>query len=216
MRQFTLRLSIVLVTFFIGVSAVFIWFFNSQANSDALPINVSTTEKKIATIESNPISSFNEDYAVYSAILTNGQYDNEIIVINDYTSHGLIADARNPNQKISGLTEDTINDYQAKNEENQKLVNNFTVSGKVVFISEKEENQLFRKGQDGWANFYKKYPKAKRMISFSRVGFNQERTQALVSVSVGCGWLCGEGSFIVLQKENGKWIVQRNIGLWVS
>lgn len=119
-------------------------------------------------------------------------------------------------QEVYSLTEDTIDDYQLKNEEKQKLENNFSVRSKIIFISEKEENQLFRKGQDGWAKFHKKYPKAKRMISFSRVGFNKEQTQALVNVSMGCGWLCGEGSFIILQKENGKWVIQQNIGLWVS
>jgi hypothetical protein len=216
MQQFNLRLSITLVTFFIGVSAVSIWLFNRQANPDAIYVNVSKIEKKIAVTDSNPTSTIDEEYAVYSAILANEQYNNEVIVINDYTSHGLIANAKNLNQEVYSLTEDTINDYQVKNEKNQKLENNFTVQGKVVFISEKEESQLFRKGQDGWAMFYKKFPKAKRIISFSRVGFNQERTQALVSISMGCGWLCGEGSFMLLQKENEKWVVQQNIGLWVS
>lgn len=216
MKRMSVRLFVALVTFFIGVVAVSIWFFNYRANSDAVSADVSTTEKKFTAIDSNPISTINEDYAVYSTIINGKQYNDEAIVVNDYTSRGLLANAKNLNQKISSLTEDIINDYQAKNEENQKLENNFSVGSKVIFISEKEENQLFRKGQDGWAKFHKKYLKAERMISFSRVGFNQERTQALVNISMGCGWLCGEGGFVLLQKENGKWIILQDIGLWAS
>ncbi len=148
--------------------------------------------------------------------LCEGLINGEHYIINDYTSHGLIANATNLNKEISDLTEYTINDHQAKNEEDRKLENNFTFRGKVIFLSEKEQKQVFRKGQDGWTRFNKKYPKAKRIISFSRVGFNQERTQALVSVSMSCGGQCGEGGFILLQKENGKWNVQKDIGLWFS
>lgn len=100
MQRITLRLTVVLATFFIGVAVVSIWFFNPQANFDAAVVDISTTEKEFVTNESSAISTINEDYAVYSAILTIGQYNDEVTVINDYTSHGLMADATNLNQKI--------------------------------------------------------------------------------------------------------------------
>jgi hypothetical protein len=216
MQNFTLRLSVLLLTFFIGVSAVSIWFFNRQTNSDILPVNVTTTEKEVDAIESDSILTIDEEYAVYSAILADKRYKNKVIVIGDYTSHGSLANAASLHQQIASLTKDTTCDYETKNQESEKLKNNFTVEGKVIFLSEKEEKQIFRKDQDGWATFYKKYPEANGIIHFSRAGFNQKQTQALVGVSIGCGWLCGEGNFIFLQKENGKWVVHKNIGLWVS
>lgn len=216
MQPKTLRLTILFTTFLIGVSAVSIWFFNEQTNLEIPSIDIPEKYEKTIVIEQNSLQITDEDYAVYSAILTDEQPDAELIVINDHTSHGLIANAKNFSNSISNLSEDIIQDYQIKNEDDLKLSNNFLIKNKISFLSDKEENQIFRKGQDGWANFHKKFPKANVIISFSRVGLNKERTQALVSVSTGCGWLCGEGNFILLQKESGKWIIQNKIRLWVS
>ena len=217
MQRVSLRLSVALITFFIGIVAVSIWLFNHQVNSDVASANVSISAKNVAADEPSSISVIDEEYAVYSAILTDRRYNNEVIVINNYTSHGLIADADNLiSERIDILTKDTIADYQFKNEDNKKLENNFSLGSKVVFLSEKEHTRLFCRGLNGWAEFYKKHPKAKGIISFSRIGFNQTQTQALVSISFGCGGQCGNGKFIVLQKEKGKWNTKRDIGLWVS
>ncbi len=217
MQSKIFRLVILLAAFFIGISAVCVWFLNRQTILEVPAINISNEVGHKFEILNNDSQITEEDYAVYSAIPMSKQYNSELIVVSDSTSHGLIANATNLSNKNYKLSKDIINDYQSKDENNLKLKDNFSVQNKVLFLSEKEESQFFRKVQEnGWVKFHKKYPKAKGIISFSRIGFNQEHTQALVSVSFGCGFLCGEGNFILLQKANGKWTIQNKIGLWVS
>lgn len=217
MQSKIFRLVILLATFFIGISAVCVWFLNRQTILEVSAITISNDIEPKFEILNNDSQITEEDYAVYSVILVSEQYNSELIVVSDSTSHGLIADPTNISNKNYQLSEDIINDYRSKNENDLKLKDNFSVQNKVLFLSEKEESQFFRKVQEnGWVKFHKKYPKAKGIVSFSRIGFNQENTQALVSVSFGCGFLCGEGNFILLQKENGKWTIQNKIGLWVS
>ncbi len=220
MRRFSLRFSIAIFTFIIGIFCASIWYFTDAFNgADNVYLSVGESENKTIFCPAevlNQTSDENEDYAVYSAILADHKYETKVMVVNDYTAHGLIADATNLNQEIPNLNEETISGFQTANKEDKKLENNFTTNGRIIFLSEKEESKIFRKNQDGWARFYKKYPKARGIVTFSRVGFNQERTQALVSVSYSCGGLCGQGNFIFLQMKEGKWAVERSVMLWVS
>jgi len=67
-----------------------------------------------------------------------------------------------------------------------------------------------------WTKFYQKYPRSSGLISFSNVGFNAQHNQAFVYAARGCGGLCGEGSYVLLRKVNGKWEIVKDQGLWVS
>src|SRR4051794_8238040 len=89
MPKLTLRFFIMLVTFFIGIFAVSIFLFNRVDKPDCeFKINPVNFEKSITPIESNPISTIDEEYAVYSVILNDGGYKNEAVIINDYASDG--------------------------------------------------------------------------------------------------------------------------------
>ena len=48
-------------------------------------------------------------------------------------------------------------------------------------------------------------PPAASYVSLSPVGFNRDRTQAIVFVRSLCGGLCGSWRFHVLEKVHGKW-----------
>lgn len=55
-----------------------------------------------------------------------------------------------------------------------------------------------------------------RLISFSRVAFNEKRTQALFAVSDACGGLCGGGAAVLATRNNDGWIFNGSIGCnWV-
>src|SRR5262249_227524 len=56
-----------------------------------------------------------------------------------------------------------------------------------------------------WKDFYRKYPESGGWIELSAVGFNPEKTVAVVYVGHHCGNLCAGGHFQVLLKKNGKW-----------
>lgn len=95
----------------------------------------------------------------------------------------------------------------------------FPTSHPYEFISKAEIDSFFgsrKKGHDGWEMFYKKHPQAAGFWSFSLPGYNQDGTEALLSVSHSCGWLCGTGHLYLLRKESDKWIVTNRLMLWIS
>ena len=61
---------------------------------------------------------------------------------------------------------------------------------------------------------------ASGLLSFSRVGFDHKKNQALVFISdmkghsSGRQW--GDGSYVLLIKKKGRWRVQGRVGLIVS
>jgi len=51
-------------------------------------------------------------------------------------------------------------------------------------------------------------------VNLSRVGFNSEKTEALVYTERSCGPDCGGGDFFLLRKKDGAWTVVAQINLW--
>jgi hypothetical protein len=58
----------------------------------------------------------------------------------------------------------------------------------------------------GWEGFYQRYPDSGGWIELSAVGFNVDKTVAVVYMGHHCGPLCGRGGFHVLEKKDGKWV----------
>ena len=68
-----------------------------------------------------------------------------------------------------------------------------------------------------WRAFYRRFPGSVGLVTFSRVGFNAARTQAVVSVTRMCGGLCGTGEVVLLDRDPaGRWRVVRSDMLWIS
>jgi hypothetical protein len=70
--------------------------------------------------------------------------------------------------------------------------------------------------KDGPLSFENLFPGASGVISFSRVGFDSGLDEAIVSSSLNCGFLCGEGWRYILKKRHGKWEVESKRMVWVS
>lgn len=85
-----------------------------------------------------------------------------------------------------------------------------------IFLSREEIDGMMRKSGGGWDEFYRRYPKSRGWIELSAVGFNADRTIAIVYAGWHCGWPCGGGSFHVLQKVGGKWRPLEWQGTWCS
>ena len=69
---------------------------------------------------------------------------------------------------------------------------------------------------DGWKVFRERYPAAFGVISFSGVGFNEQKTQALVEVGVQADWLAGHGGLALLSRDGAEWTIGSELTLWVS
>jgi hypothetical protein len=53
------------------------------------------------------------------------------------------------------------------------------------------------------------------MMTFSHVTFNHDATRATFYMEHLCG-MCGEGAYIVLEKQDGLWHVTDGAGTWIS
>jgi hypothetical protein len=51
-----------------------------------------------------------------------------------------------------------------------------------------------------------------RLIAFSRVAFNRDRSEALFAVSNSCGGLCGGGGPLLAIREKGEWLFRSDLG----
>jgi hypothetical protein len=52
--------------------------------------------------------------------------------------------------------------------------------------------------------------------SFSAIGYNRARNEAMIYGSYYCGSLCAKGEVLLLQKVGGYWRISNRVGLWVS
>lgn len=168
-----------------------------------------------------------EEYAVYSALIKYMSEDagtKRLLVIEEQTSPWVGFPEDDPDkfyrelkESAPALSAEVIDDFRARNKGEHTLARRFDIGREYVLVGEKELNKIFKEAGGGWKAFYKKYPGAGGYLVLSRVGFNADRTQALVYQGHSCGGLCGAGSHMLLNKKNGAWVVEGSIGpSWVS
>lgn len=74
-----------------------------------------------------------------------------------------------------------------------------------IILSRSEADEVFT--EDGWDEFYRRYPDAVALVGLSRVGFSTDRQSALVFVSRYQGALSGEFGVVYLYRGVDGWTV---------
>ena len=136
------------------------------------------------------------------------------------------------NNEIKGyelIKKETVNNFIKKNQRYYYLENKFILPIKYRILNKEEIDKCDAKGQeDFWTNFRKEFlgldePKSfsdmlgwSGLYSFSRVGFNKEKDQALLYLDNMRWSLSGYGTLVFLVKENDKWIVLWYLSMWIS
>ena len=165
-----------------------------------------------------------DEYAVYAALFAEKGDDKQgtqivlqdVTVVNDRFSGRLDQRAL---EKLFGLPsiKDAINDFVTKNRKSSVLTDQFKLSATIVLITDSDVKRLFHDSIDGgWDLFHAKYPKATSINTLSRVGFNKDRTEALVYYTYSCGGLCGQGQYVLLRKRDGHWKIEKESMTWIS
>jgi hypothetical protein len=90
-------------------------------------------------------------------------------------------------------------DFTIKNK-TSCLIRPFSGVANLRFMPESEEKDL---SSSGWSDFQKKYGKSAEAIAVSRVGFNSDKTLALLHVLYSAS-----GELHLLERKNGKWEVK--------
>ncbi len=164
-----------------------------------------------------------DDYSIYSEFLQDDYNDtnklqtkkkqkiNKAVVIMSETKVFKIM----PNDlkaNLKGLQDETIQNYIIRNKTTMTLENKFRCEMKIILVKESKIKKILKKG---WSNFKKKYPYSSGFIFLSRVGFNKDKTQALIYVGELWGPLAGVGYYILYNLENGEWISKASFMVWI-
>jgi hypothetical protein len=107
-------------------------------------------------------------------------------------------------KKFYSMWGSTLKAYVTANQVPRRLLRMFPVDKTYILVPERELNELIRKSR--WQNFYARYPDAKSYVSMSSVGFNAQKNKALLTMTYNCGMLCMEGTYYLMEKQNGSWV----------
>ena len=99
---------------------------------------------------------------------------------------------------------DAITDFDRVNSKRWVLQRHFEVEKPYELVTQ-DTIRLFFKGNGDWNGFYDRYPGSGGYVILSAVGFDEDKTQAIVYTGSSCGGLCGRWSFHLLEKVDGKW-----------
>lgn len=168
-----------------------------------------------------------EEYAVYSALIQS-LYANsaKLLVIDNYTS-GCVPVGNNAEGErawqqslnrlqLPKLQPKTLADFKSKARQCRTIEAKLTLPTKYILLSKPERQQIFSLSdtKKAWANFQQKYAGASGYINLSNIGFNEDRTQALINTYRKCGVQCGSEKIVLLTKVNGQWSVVATHKVW--
>lgn len=171
-----------------------------------------------------------EEYAVYAAVLKARYLDGSVkryvfaaetnsedkTAFIGYRMGITFSGAKRPEVEL-----ETSVDFNAKGKEPCQLNDKLTLPVPYSLVTESDLRKVFdgtdqKLNQAGWNDFYKKYPGAPGAISFSRVGFNAKKDQALLYVARQAGFVNGSGRYFVLSRKGDAWKIEKEVIMWLS
>ena len=172
-----------------------------------------------------------EQYIVYSAYidpgLTGDSHDlgspdglivihrntiisNQFITTNKLNQYSfLLGSLGRAKAAIPQLRRSVLFEFFIANLRDEQLESRFRLTAKYEFPTEQEMN-LYPTDQ-----FMRRFPHSYGYLTFSRVAFNRDLTEAFFYTEHVCG-LCGEGKYVFMRKIDGSWIVESTASTWVS
>jgi len=176
-----------------------------------------------------------EEYKVYDAVVRGmfrdgvTQFDMNAkvskIVIRDHTVSEYASSLESENWEqvkngIRELTDETIAGYEAARKDESNLKPKLDIPLEYALISDSDLRKFFPTEQgrtiEQWNEFYKLYPSSAGYNSFSKVGFDKQRKNALVYFINWCGPLCGTGTYVLVEKGENGWTVKNAAMMWIS
>jgi hypothetical protein len=164
-----------------------------------------------------------EEYKIYSVVMKE-LFSAFVIVLEQQTDSSI--DLTKESYYLSTLEDDNpdidsclVNNYELQNDSSYCFDNNFDSVGMQVVLITSTEIQYIFSGNDinkNWDEFYKTYENSSGIVSFSRIGFNENHTQSVLEIGVQYASLGGEGCIIYLEKIKESWIIKDRTLTWIS
>ncbi|HEU0175566.1 MAG TPA: hypothetical protein VFV58_14995 [Blastocatellia bacterium] len=146
-----------------------------------------------------------EAYEVYSVILPTVWPSllgnaKSLVIRSETIGYKMCLQPEAESEKIIGQA---ISEYVKLNKMAWLLQRRLSIEKPYELIPYDELRSALKQG--GWENFYKQYPNSGGWIELSAIGFNADKTVAVVYMGRHSWSLSGGGRFHVLQKKDGKW-----------
>jgi len=155
-----------------------------------------------------------EAYEVYSAIIPtvapNPERNMWFIRIDTLPrTHGSsLSDRARQEWKHERGADTALDDFSKVNAKHWLLQENFTLPKPHRLVSRDNIEEMFPRKAEGVME--------EHWIQLSAVGFNADKTLAVVYMAHFCGEACADGKPFVLRKENGKWKILSWFQCWSS
>lgn len=167
------------------------------------------------------------DYQIYSLVLTETQAESKQPIVFQTSSKGMsISEDIGSDSYVNFLKSEIPNldltvftNYRRINASTVNFENKFIVNSKTVkLLGEEELNFIFSVPDvnGGWEKFYTKYPSSNGYTRFSRIGYNTDKTMAVLEIGNFYASLGAEGAIVILKKENAAWKIVKIQMTWVS
>ena len=162
------------------------------------------------------IHTDNPNYQVYSTILSS--FEANTLIVRKYTKPlGNNYDYYTLVQKMTLLEEDTFNDFKMKVNLPDTLDNLFTIKKQIFLMTDDEIKKAFSSPKEYFGNdLYKKIVTIQGTTTFSRIGFNKSRTQALLCDWTQTGEFGGSGYFSLFERKHNKWKLKQSKLIGIS
>lgn len=173
------------------------------------------------------IGTQSDEHKVYSALLKNFEKEDSEgglrrFIVRDLTQS--LPNACIPyevfgrdNQVFIKGWQQSIDDLMRREKKPIRLSTLFNLENSYTFIADNEFNAFTdTANKDGFLTFRKKYPDTRCIITFSIIGFDDNKLKAIVYSESWCGPLSGAGDYYALTQTNGFWRVDHKLSCWVS
>lgn len=158
-------------------------------------------------------------YEVYSAALPldSAYQDSKTVLILQTVPPsewpiGSARDALHGKSEFSKAFAPIFDSFDQANEGTKFLEHHFSFPKPYRLLGKDELETAFKRrtphtvDDDGWSGFRDAFPDSRGYLILSAVGFSADKTLALVYIEHRCGGLCAEARYVILQKQNGRWV----------
>jgi hypothetical protein len=158
-----------------------------------------------------------EEQAVYSFFV--GADKGTVLILQETTTSISEMTPQELRQSIKSdfksVSNETIDSFVARNAQPSQLSQGMNLGVDYTLLSTDELAKI--SSQPNWGELLaKKYPNSHGYNIFSRVGFNNSLDQAVIYVGKVAGPMMGSGSYYLMEKKNGEWILIDQVNVWIS
>ena len=149
-------------------------------------------------------------YAIYSALMSSNwlstDIDTNVLLIQDVAEPARGGRCDLPLERMAQPWHEALAALRQRSANPGVWQPNFTLNLPYRLVPKSTLERFFAPTvMDGWTPFAAAYPDARGFIELSPVGYDRDRSHAVVYVTYMCGGLCGEGGYNFWTRQNGEW-----------